>query len=192
MADCERQQPGEARRVRVLVPVPLPAALDYLVPPRQDAPAPGTFVIVGLGPRKLAGIVWDGASDEVPAERLKPVLEILPTPALSAALRRFVERVAAYTMASPGAVLRMVMSVPDALRPPRARRLCAITDSGRAALAQSSSPADSSGSRRPPPQPSPVATGEGGTRRVSDGRVGAGTDDRLRRNPSSRIGRQHG
>jgi primosomal protein N' (replication factor Y) len=134
MADREEWEPGEGGRLRVLLPVPLPAALDYLVPPRQEMPAPGTFVIVGLGPRKLAGVAWDGTSDDVPAERLKPVLEVLPTPPLSAALRRFVERVAAYTMASPGAVLRMVMNVPDALLPPRARRLCAITDSGRAAL----------------------------------------------------------
>ena len=43
----------------------------------------------------------------------------MPAPPLQPELRRFVERVAAYTMAPPGAVLRMAMSVAEALLPPR-------------------------------------------------------------------------
>ena len=84
---------------------------------------------VPLGQRSLAGVVWDGAGDELPVERLKPIIEMLPTPPLRPELRRFVERVAAYTMAPPGAVLRMTMSVPEALQPPRPRRLCAASPS---------------------------------------------------------------
>src|SRR5262249_42203896 len=122
------------RPVRVLLPLPLPAALDYLPPP-DAAPEPGSFVHVPLGPRRLVGVVWEGADESLPAERLKPVLEVLPVPALRFELRRFVERVAAYTMAPPGMVLRMAMSAADALRPPRAQRLCAISPAGRAALA---------------------------------------------------------
>jgi primosomal protein N' (replication factor Y) len=123
-----------AVRVRVLLPLPLPDAFDYRLPAGMAAPGPGTFVTVTLGPRRLAGVVWEGADDDVPAERLKPIIDILPTPPLPATMRRFVERVAAYTLAPRGTVLRMAMSVPDALLPPTPRRLCAIAEAGDAAL----------------------------------------------------------
>jgi primosomal protein N' (replication factor Y) len=49
-------------------------------------------------------------------------------------LRGFVDRVATYTMASPGMVLRMTMSVAAALEAPKPRRLCTLSPAGRAAL----------------------------------------------------------
>jgi primosomal protein N' (replication factor Y) (superfamily II helicase) len=73
----------------------------------------------------------------VPAERLKPIVEVLPTPPLRPELRRFIDRVAAYTMSSPGAVLRMAIGVEEALLPPQPRRVCAITPCGLAALGES-------------------------------------------------------
>src|SRR5919201_1832479 len=115
----------EGHRIRVLLPLPLPQALDYLVLDGATPPEPGTFVRVPLGRRNLAGVVWEEAGDELPSERLRRILEILPVPALRPELRRFIERVAAYTMTPPGAVLRMAMSVPDALQPPRPQRLFA-------------------------------------------------------------------
>jgi primosomal protein N' (replication factor Y) (superfamily II helicase) len=124
-------------RIRVLLPLPLPEALDYLAPKGTASPEPGTFVRVPLGQRSLAGVVWDGAGEELPVERLKRVAETLPAPKLQPPLRRFIERVAAYTMTPPGAVLRMTMSVPEGLQPPRPRRLCAASVAGLAALADS-------------------------------------------------------
>src|SRR5581483_5499979 len=111
--------------VRVLLPLPLRSALDYRAPEGAAAPLPGQFVRVGLGSRRVIGVVWDDESDgEVPADRLKPVIEILSTPPLRPELRRFIERVAAYTLAPLGAVLRMAMSVEAALLPPAPRRVC--------------------------------------------------------------------
>jgi primosomal protein N' (replication factor Y) (superfamily II helicase) len=127
--------PDRIRQVRVLLPLGLPAALDYLVPEGIPAPEPGSFVRVPLGARNLVGVVWDGDSGELPAERLRLVSEILPIKKLPPELRRFVERVAAYTMAAPGAVLRMTMSVAEALQAPQPRRLCAASSTGLAALA---------------------------------------------------------
>src|SRR5690348_2881296 len=127
--------PVAIRRVRVLLPVPFPGALDYRVPDEMATPPPGTFVRVTLGPRPLVGVVWEGDDgDTVAPERLKPLGDVLPTPPLPAELRRFVERVAGYTLAPPGAVLRMTMSVGEALLPPSPRRICAITAEGTAAL----------------------------------------------------------
>ena len=65
------------RRIRVLLPLPLPEALDYLLPEDILAPDAGSFVRVPLGGRSLVGVVWDGAGEELPAERLKPIHEIL-------------------------------------------------------------------------------------------------------------------
>ncbi|MGH7099074.1 MAG: primosomal protein N', partial [Stellaceae bacterium] len=125
---------GAATRLQVLLPLPLKGALDYRAPAGAP-PAPGSFVRVPLGSRDCLGVVWDGdpGADKVPPERLKPVLEVLPTPPLALELRRFVERVAHYTMAPPGAVLRMAMSVPEALQPSRPRRICAPAAAGAAA-----------------------------------------------------------
>jgi len=111
-------------RVSVLLPLPLEGAYDYLVPPESSL-APGDLVRVPLGSRQVIGVVWDGDSGlrtdhgEVPESRLKPVLARYDLPGLPAVERRFVEWVAAYTMARPGAVLRMVLSAPQALEPPK-------------------------------------------------------------------------
>src|SRR5437868_7678328 len=129
-----REQETAARRIRVLLPLPLPEALDYLGPEGTLPPEPGSFVNVPLGQRSLTGVFWHGVGDELPEDRLKPIIETLPTPRLRPELRRFVERVAAYTMAPPGAVLRMTMSVPEALLSPRPRRLCSASPIGMAAL----------------------------------------------------------
>src|SRR5262249_43594411 len=105
-----RTAPAIAGRLRVLLPLPLAGPLDYLYPGDAAIPDPGGFVGGGLGPRPRVGVVWEGESAALPVERLKPVLEVLPTPPLPAGLRRFVDRVAGYTLAPPGLVLRMAMS----------------------------------------------------------------------------------
>jgi primosomal protein N' (replication factor Y) (superfamily II helicase) len=136
-ANCAAED-GEERdaAVPVMLPLPLPQPLDYLAP--QSAVEPGRFVRVTLGSRRLIGVVWDGDSaQEVPRERLKPVVEILSTPPLPRELRRFIDRVAGFTLAPPGAVLRMAIGVEEALVPPPPRRVCAITAAGLAALAES-------------------------------------------------------
>src|SRR5580658_2537024 len=137
--DAEDEGPAAARRVRVLLPLPLPDALDYLMPEGAAVPEPGSFVRVPLGGRSLVGVVWDGCASGLPADRLKPVAETLPLPGLTPELRRFVERVAGYTMTSPGAVLHMTMSVGEALQPPRPRRLWTAAAAGRAALDEAAS-----------------------------------------------------
>ncbi len=109
-----------AGRVRVLLPLPLAGAYTYSVPPDLEL-APGDYVQVPLGRRELIGLVWDppATPDPVPAAKLKPVARRLALPPLPAAHRRFVDWVAGYTLAPPGAVLRMTLSSPGALEPPR-------------------------------------------------------------------------
>ncbi|WP_456308301.1 primosomal protein N' family DNA-binding protein, partial [Roseomonas rosulenta] len=111
-----------ATRVRVLLPLPLGDAYDYRVPAGMAVP-PGTFVVVPLGGREVAGVVWDGEADPaLPEKRLRDIRAVLDAPPMTDTLRRFVDWVAAYTLSPPGAVLRMAMSTPSALesRPPQA------------------------------------------------------------------------
>ncbi len=110
----------EPARVSVLLPLPLPGPYDYAAP-AGPALAPGQIVKVPLGRREVPGVVWDPdpAAPGVAASRLREVAEVVDLPALPEAERRFVDWVADYTMAPPGAVLRMALSVPAALEPPK-------------------------------------------------------------------------
>ena len=111
--------PG-VERVRVLLPLGLPGPLDYRAVPGPGL-RPGAFVRVPLGSAERLGVVWDRDSgahgDGIDEGRLRDVLEILDAPPLGAVMRRFIDWVAAYTLAPPGAVLKMAMSVPKALAP---------------------------------------------------------------------------
>jgi primosomal protein N' (replication factor Y) len=106
------------RTVRVLLPLPLGDAYDYSVPEGLEVPA-GTFVMVPLGKRQTVGVVWGEGSGEVAETRLRDIEDVLPALPMAEALRRFVDWVSAYTLAPPGAVLRMAMSSPSALEAAR-------------------------------------------------------------------------
>ncbi|MBL8831002.1 MAG: primosomal protein N', partial [Rhodospirillales bacterium] len=110
-------------RVRVALPLPL-GPYDYRVPPER-AVAPGDFVAVPLGRRTVTGVVWDDAADDALDEaKLKDIAGLLPAPRMAGPLRKFLAWVSAYTLSPLGNVLRMAMSVPEALVPPR--RLSAL------------------------------------------------------------------
>ncbi len=118
------------RRVRVLLPLPLAGAYDYLAAENLRL-RPGDFVQAPLGRRSVIGVVWDAAaadSDEAkpPPDRLRGVESRLDAPALATPIRRFVDWVANYTLTPPGAVLRMAMSVSAALDPPRPIFACRL------------------------------------------------------------------
>ncbi len=133
MPDRHARCAAQTVRVRVLLPLPLGSAYDYAAPPEM-ALSPGSFVRVPLGPRDVAGVVWDGETGAVSEAKLKEVAELLPAPAMKEELRRFVDWVANYTLSPAGAVLRMAMSVPDALVPAKGRTVFALTERGRSAL----------------------------------------------------------
>lgn len=106
-----------APRVSVLAPFPLAQAYTYALPEGMTA-QPGDYVRVPLGRRETLGVVWDGAADEDVAEKkLKFVLERFDAPPMAADLRHFIDRMARYTLSSPGAILKMVLSVPAVFAP---------------------------------------------------------------------------
>ena len=126
-----------AIRLAVLLPLPLAGVYDYLAPSAL-ALEPGDFVRVPLGRRRVEGVVWGEATGDVATAKLKAVVERLAAPPLPEELRRLVDWVASYTLAPPGAVLRMAMSVTEALEPARALTGYAPSEAGRAALVMAS------------------------------------------------------
>ena len=112
-----------ARFVDVLVPVALDQTYSYRVPAGL-ALAPGDLVAVPLGARgETMGVVW--ADDAKPSPRLhnrmKDVAEKLDVPPLKPELRKFVDWVSDYTLASRGMVLRMTLRMGAHLGPERER-----------------------------------------------------------------------
>jgi len=118
-----------AKRVRVLLPLPLSGPYDYLVPPDLSV-IPGDFVQVPLGRQTRIGVVWDPAEENgkvlekvVDDSRLRGIEVRLEVLRMSEPMRRFIDWIATYSMSAPGAVLRMAMSIPEAFVPGRPRIL---------------------------------------------------------------------
>ena len=79
----------------------------------------GSVVVAPLGPRQVLGIVWEAerlSAQDVPASKLRPLLEVLPVPPLPAQLRRLIEWTADYYCAPMSSVARMALGSTAALR----------------------------------------------------------------------------
>ncbi len=98
----------------VLVSAPVDRVYSYAVPDGMIL-APGDVVLVPLGSRTVPGVVWDGAPDAAQGKKLKAVIARCDVPPVKDAQRRFVDWVAQYTMSPKGFVLKMALSVPQAL-----------------------------------------------------------------------------
>ncbi|MBI1215885.1 MAG: primosomal protein N' [Alphaproteobacteria bacterium] len=115
------QAPEGAERVQVLAPYPLSRAYDYFLPEGMAA-GPGDYVRIPLGRRETPGVVWaagEAEGEKIDPKKIKPVLQRYDFPPMPQAQREFLEWVARYTMADLGSVLKMSLSVPDALSPPK-------------------------------------------------------------------------
>ncbi len=126
------------RVVSVVVPVPALDRLDYEVPPALPVPEPGTRVLVPLGTRVVTGCVVDRSASPATGG-LKPLRDVLDVePMLPADVVGLALWVGEYYACGAGEALAAAM-------PPRAwvvsERRVAITEAGRAALADRPGPA---------------------------------------------------
>lgn len=110
------ERPAEPKVVPVLVPLPAERPYSYRVPEGM-AVEPGSIVQVPLGPRQVAGVVWDQPTDPVDAKKLRAITHVFDCPPLDATMRRFIDWVADYTISPPGLVARMVLRAPVAFDP---------------------------------------------------------------------------
>ena len=148
-----------AALLSVLLPLPLAGAYDYRAAGGSRSSRPA----ISSSCRSAAArsSAWSGARAAARSARakLRDVVARLDAPPPAGGARRFVDWVAHYTLAPPGAVLRMAMRVPAALEPPRgdrrlaaqrrcgaARRACASPP--RAGACSTCSPTDRRGRRR--------------------------------------------
>ncbi|MEQ8740242.1 MAG: DEAD/DEAH box helicase, partial [Hoeflea sp.] len=104
------------RVVPVLLPMPAERAYSYALPEGAEA-VPGQIVQVPLGPRLVAGVVWDGEADQVNPDKLREVEQIFDCPPIGEPMRRFIDWVSAYTLSPPGLVARMALRAPAAFDP---------------------------------------------------------------------------
>lgn len=116
--ETESSPVDPARRLSVLVPYPVDKAYDYAAPEGLSL-SPGDYVCVPLGSREIPGVVWGEAQGGVKPGKLKTIIskyDIAPMPKVQ---RDFIDWVAAYTLSLRGAVLKMALSVPAGLEPPK-------------------------------------------------------------------------
>ncbi|HAJ90108.1 MAG TPA: primosomal protein N' [Rhodospirillaceae bacterium] len=101
----------------VLVTSPVEKAYDYLIPEGMELGV-GDYVTVPLGSRTVHGVVWAvGGAGEVASSRLKAVLQKHDLPPMDDTQMKFIDWVASYNMERRGSVLKMALSVPQALEP---------------------------------------------------------------------------
>ncbi|HEC14651.1 MAG TPA: DEAD/DEAH box helicase, partial [Rhodospirillales bacterium] len=117
--------PGDV--VGVLLPLPLRGVYDYRVPEGLTA-CGGDFVLVPIGKREIAGVVWGDGSGELKPGKIRDMIARFDAPSLPIVMRRFIEWVSAYTVHPPGAVLKMTMSAPKALEPPKSVNAYTLRD----------------------------------------------------------------
>ena len=119
MAKDSRQIEGglfPRKVVPVLIPMPAERAYSYALPEGVDA-SPGQIVQVPLGPRLVAGIVWDGPADVINPDKLREITQVFNCPPIVEPMRRFIDWVSAYTLSPPGLVARMALRAPAAFDP---------------------------------------------------------------------------
>lgn len=127
-------------RIGVMTTEPV-GLLDYRAP--ASGVMRGQPVIVPLGPRKVAGVVWDAGQSDLPLSRLRIAEPIPDLSAFPPAMIDFLNQAAAYTMTPPQLMLRMALRVPGLGRSAGKRRVLTatgqqperMTDARRAVLA---------------------------------------------------------
>jgi primosomal protein N' (replication factor Y) len=105
-------------QVSVLLPLPLDRAYDYLADADMGLKR-GDLVVVPLGRQERTGVVLGPGSEDLARERMKAVIRRHDAPPLPEIVLDLVEWVARYTLSPAGQVLRMAISVPAALVPPK-------------------------------------------------------------------------
>lgn len=134
-----KESEGLPRTVAVLTSAPVDRVYDYCMP-EGIALAPGDYVRVPMGKSLVSGVVWGEGSGQVQTKKLKTIDERYDLPPMPQVHRTFLDKVAAYTLSPAGSILKMALSVPEALSPPDSARGYVLSDQGRAILDSPSGP----------------------------------------------------
>ena len=102
----------------VLLPYPIDKAYDYAVPEGFSGQE-GSYVCVPLGQRQVPAIIWGQGANDIKPNKIKQVISEYHLPPLPKTHRQFLDWMARYIMAPKGSVLKLTLSVPSALEPPK-------------------------------------------------------------------------
>lgn len=105
--------------VKVLIPNIVNTGYDYRLPADADL---GQFVRVSVMNRPYIGVIFGYGDSNLPTEKIKNVSEIYPSK-LSADDLSWIKKMSNWTLMTPGAVLRLIINVPDAFLPPKTEPL---------------------------------------------------------------------
>lgn len=115
--------------VKVLIPNVVNAGYDY----RLTGPAAlGQFVACRVMNRPYIGVVWGFGDSGLPPEKIKDVSAVYDA-RLAITDLQWIAKMSGWTLMTPGAVLRLIVNVPDAFSPPKMEQLYGlnITDAVR-------------------------------------------------------------
>ena len=105
--------------VKVLLPNVVNRGYDYRL--TADAEL-GAFVRVTLMNRPYIGVIYGIGDGTIAPEKIKDISQVFPWK-LSVADLQWIQKMSEWTLMAPGAVLRLIINVPDAFTEPRSEQL---------------------------------------------------------------------
>lgn len=105
--------------VKVLIPNVANAGYDYRLTAAADI---GQFVACRVMNRPYIGVVWGIGDSGLPAEKIKDIITVYDA-RLAVTDLQWIAKMSSWTLMSLGAVLRLIVNVPDAFLPPKMEQL---------------------------------------------------------------------
>ena len=105
--------------VKVLLPNVVNCGYDYRLNSDADL---GAFVRVTLMNRPYVGVIYGVGDGGVAPEKIKNISTVFPWK-LSVADLQWIQKMSEWTLMAPGAVLRLIINVPDAFNDPKTEQL---------------------------------------------------------------------
>ncbi len=105
--------------VKVLIPNVVNAGYDYRLTASADL---GSFVRVSVMNRPYIGVVYGIGDSGLVPEKIKDTIDVFKEK-LSVDDLQWIQKMSAWTLMTPGAVLRLIVNVPDAFSVPRVEQL---------------------------------------------------------------------
>ena len=102
--------------VKVLIPNVINSGYDYRLTVNADV---GDFVRVTVMNKQYIGVIVGAGDSNLDATKIKPIIEKCNLGHLSPVDIDWIYKMSGWTLMAPGAVLRLVINVPDAFNPPK-------------------------------------------------------------------------
>ena len=125
--------------VKVLIPNVINTGYDYRLTEPADI---GNFVRCTVMNRQYIGVIVGVGDSNLELSKIKPIIEVCNIGRLSVWDIDWIYKMSDWTLMAPGAVLRLIVNVPDAFNPPQIEQLyeynfnndCKMTDARQAVV----------------------------------------------------------